>query len=55
MKCFKGISLLVRGESGATAIEYAFVASLISIAAVSVIQFIGASVADSFSTVANSF
>jgi Flp pilus assembly pilin Flp len=55
MKFFQAISLLVRDEFGATAIEYAFVASLISIAAVSVLQLIGTSVAESFSSVANSF
>jgi len=55
MKFLEVISLFVRDVSGATAIEYAFVASLISIAAVSVFQLIGTSVTDSFSSVANSF
>jgi len=55
MKFLKTVFLLTRDQHGATAIEYAFVASLISIAAVSVIQFIGNSVANSFSTIASSF
>lgn len=55
MKFLRAISLLGRSKSGATAIEYAFVASLISIAAVGVIQFIGTSIAASFTNIANSF
>jgi Flp pilus assembly pilin Flp len=55
MKFLKTITSVTRAELGATAIEYAFVASLISIAAVSVFQLIGTSVAASFGSVANSF
>jgi pilus assembly protein Flp/PilA len=40
-------------QSGATAIEYAFVASLISIAGVALFASIGTSVSGTFTTVAN--
>jgi Flp pilus assembly pilin Flp len=43
------------GRSGATVIEYAFVAFLISIAAFSVLVSIGSSVTGVFSSVANGF
>ncbi len=42
-------------ESGATVIEYAFVAVLISIAAFSVLVNVGASIVNTFQTVSNSF
>ncbi|MBV8888600.1 MAG: Flp family type IVb pilin [Alphaproteobacteria bacterium] len=46
---------LLRRESGATAIEYALVAILISVAAFGVTQQIGTSVTGFFAQVANSF
>ena len=48
------LAKLFRNEDGATAIEYAVVASLVSVAAVVVIANIGTSVTASFATVASS-
>ena len=42
-------------ESGATAIEYAFIAGLISMAAVAAFNTIGTSLSSTFNTVASSF
>jgi pilus assembly protein Flp/PilA len=47
------LSKLLRNESGATAIEYAMIASLVSIAAVFLISSIGNSVSAHFESVAN--
>jgi len=47
------LSKLLRNESGATAIEYAVVASLVSVAAVFVITSIGNSVSAHFESVAS--
>jgi pilus assembly protein Flp/PilA len=44
-----------RGNSGATAIEYAMIAFFVSIAAFGAIQTIGSDVSQLFSTIANSF
>jgi Flp pilus assembly pilin Flp len=45
----------LRAERGATAIEYAMVALLISIAAFSVIVQVGTSVSSAFVSIANGF
>ena len=42
-------------ENGATAIEYAFIAGLISIAAVAAFNTIGSNLSSTFATVASSF
>jgi pilus assembly protein Flp/PilA len=49
------ISALVRDDRGATAIEYAMIASVISIAILSAASSIGSSLVSSFGSVANSF
>jgi len=50
---FATLAKLLRNEDGATAIEYAMVASLVSIAAFSLISMIGTSVSASFESVAS--
>ena len=45
----------LRHESGATAIEYGFIASMISIAAVAVYPLVGASLIATFTAVAAGF
>lgn len=50
---FATLTKLLRNEDGATAIEYAFVASLVSVVAVFVITSIGNSVSAHFESVAN--
>ena len=50
---FATLTKLLRNEEGATAIEYAFVASLVSIVAVFFISSIGNSVSAHFESVAN--
>jgi pilus assembly protein Flp/PilA len=50
---FATLTKLLRNEDGATAIEYAFVASLVSIVAVFFISSIGNSVSAHFESVAN--
>jgi pilus assembly protein Flp/PilA len=50
---FATLTKLLRSEDGTTAIEYAFVASLVSIVAVFVITSIGNSVSAHFESVAN--
>ena len=47
-------TLLLRDESGVTAIEYALIASLIAVAAISAFVTIGTSLSTTFNTVANS-
>ena len=51
---FALLAKLLRNEDGATAIEYAMVASLVSVAAFSLISMIGTSVSGSFESVASS-
>ena len=46
---------LLRDQDGVTAIEYALIASLISIAAVAMMTIIGTNVTKTFSTVASAF
>ena len=48
------ISRVVRDESGVTAIEYALIASLISIVAVTVMGTVGTNLSRTFSKVASS-
>jgi pilus assembly protein Flp/PilA len=50
---FAMLAKLLRNEDGATAIEYAMVASLVSVAAFSLISMIGTSVSTSFESVAS--
>lgn len=50
---FATLTKLLRDQDGATAIEYAMVASLVSVVAVVVIANIGSSVAAHFESVAN--
>ena len=47
------LAKLFRNEDGATALEYAFVASLISVVAFFVISSIGSSVSADFASIAN--
>ena len=49
----KTLKLLMSDQNGATAIEYALVASLISIAATAAIKQIGTSTTNSFNNVSN--
>jgi len=49
------VSRLLRDQDGVTAIEYALIASLISIAAVAMMTIIGTNVTKTFSTVASAF
>jgi len=51
---FAVLNKLFRNQDGATAIEYAFIASLVSVVAFSFIANIGTSVSASFESVANS-
>jgi pilus assembly protein Flp/PilA len=48
------ISRLVKDESGVTAIEYALIASLIAVAAVTVMGTVGTNLSGTFSKVASS-
>jgi len=48
------VSRLVKDESGVTAIEYALIASLIAVAAVTVMGTIGTNLSGTFSKVASS-
>jgi pilus assembly protein Flp/PilA len=50
---FAMLAKLLRNEDGATAIEYAMVASLVSVAAFSLISMISTSVSASFESVAS--
>jgi Flp pilus assembly pilin Flp len=50
---FAMLAKLLRNEHGATAIEYAMVASLVSVAAFSLIAMIGTSVSAGFESVAS--
>ncbi len=47
------LAKLFRNEDGATALEYAFVASLVSVVAFFVISSIGSSVSADFASIAN--
>ena len=47
------ISRFVKDESGATAIEYGLIASLISVAIITAASTLGKNVANTFSSVAN--
>ena len=49
------VSRRLRDQDGVTAIEYALIASLISIAAVAMMTLIGTNVTKTFSTVASAF
>jgi len=49
------VSRLLRDQDGVTAIEYALIPSLISIAAVAMMTRIGTNVTKTFSTVASAF
>jgi pilus assembly protein Flp/PilA len=51
---FAVLAKLFRNQDGATSIEYAVIASLVSVAAVTLIANIGSSVADTFQSVASS-
>jgi Flp pilus assembly pilin Flp len=55
MRAVRALIRLVADKLGATAIEYAFVASLISIAGASVFITMGTSLSSIFSSVASSF
>jgi pilus assembly protein Flp/PilA len=46
---------IVRDESGATAIEYAFIASLIAVVIIGGVTLVGTSLSAVFSSVANGF
>jgi pilus assembly protein Flp/PilA len=48
------ISRLVKDENGVTAIEYGLIASLIAIAAISVMGTVGTNLSNTFNTIANS-
>jgi pilus assembly protein Flp/PilA len=48
------VSLLVRNESGVTAIEYSLIAALIAVAAISALGVVGASISSTFNTIASS-
>jgi len=52
MRYFNVVADVLRDEGGATAIEYAFIAGLISIAAVAAFNTIGANLNSVFSAVA---
>jgi pilus assembly protein Flp/PilA len=43
---------LIRGDSGATAIEYGLIAALISVAAIAAFQLVGTNLSSIFNTVA---
>ena len=49
---FAGLVKLLRDKSAATAIEYALIAALISVAAVTVLSTVGSNLTGTFSTVA---
>ncbi len=48
----KTIIAFFKDESGATAIEYGLIAALISVAAIAAMTFLGATLSNTFSTVA---
>jgi pilus assembly protein Flp/PilA len=50
----KHISNFIRNESGATAIEYALIASLIAVAIITAVSTVGTKVSTVFSEVGNS-
>jgi pilus assembly protein Flp/PilA len=52
MKAFRAALLLTRKEDGATALEYAFIASLISTAAFMVLGTIGTNLSTTFNSIA---
>jgi pilus assembly protein Flp/PilA len=47
------LSNLIRDESGVTAIEYALIAALIAVAAITAFELVGTSLSTTFSTIAN--
>ncbi len=49
------LGLFLRNDSGATAIEYAVIAVLVSVAAVGAMTALGGKLTDTFTTVANQF
>lgn len=50
---FKSLELFVPDESGATAIEYASITSLISVFIIGVLLFLGAKISSKFNEVGN--
>ena len=50
---FAALHRVLKDESGVTAIEYAFLASLIAVAIAGVVGTVGSSLSDTFTTVAN--
>jgi pilus assembly protein Flp/PilA len=50
----KGFRKLVQDESGATAIEYALIASLISVFIIAALQSVGTQVSSTFNSISNS-
>lgn len=48
---FGNIKILLRNESGATAIEYGLIAALVSVAAIAALTAMGSSLRDMFGTV----
>jgi pilus assembly protein Flp/PilA len=48
----KFVALLLKDESGVTAIEYSLIAALIAVAAIGSFSLIGTSISTTFSTVA---
>jgi pilus assembly protein Flp/PilA len=51
---FTTLKMLLRNESGVTAIEYGLIAALIAVAAVTVMSTVGTHLSSTFNTVANS-
>ncbi len=49
----KGFRKLIRDESGATAIEYALIASLIAVFIVTAVQTVGTKISGVFSSISN--
>jgi pilus assembly protein Flp/PilA len=52
-RMFAALHRVLKDESGVTAIEYAFLASLIAVAIAGVVGTVGSSLSDTFTTVAN--
>ena len=50
----KQVLKFIRNESGATAIEYALIASLIAVAIIGAVSTVGTKVSETFSAVSNS-
>ncbi|MEM7043361.1 MAG: Flp family type IVb pilin [Pseudomonadota bacterium] len=47
------IKSLIENEDGATAVEYGLIAALVSVAIITVLQSLGANLAETFTTVSN--